>query len=125
MKSTPSLVHLSLGVCAFALVAIFAWPGSAADGSKASVGLTDNAQSLNSAIKFQPLALVTEAPPANAIAINDVDPITSEPIERDSPTTYYKGRIVAFCCENSPSANGGWERMSETEKDAFVARFVK
>jgi hypothetical protein len=77
-----------------------------------------------------------EKPPASAdtlpatalttaqVPINNVDPITGKPILPDSPRTLYKGYVIAFCCSQSPSANGGWERMSEVDKDAFVARFT-
>ncbi|MFQ5807570.1 MAG: hypothetical protein ACE5I3_14075 [Phycisphaerae bacterium] len=56
--------------------------------------------------------------------INTVDPMTGKPIGDNSPTTVYKGYVVAFCCKNSSAYKGGWARMSEVEKDAFVRRFV-
>lgn len=71
---------------------------------------------------------VTGLPPAPTgpqSPINNVDPVTNEPITARSPTIVYKGHVVAFCCRNSKGLNGGWERMSEAEKDAFVKRWIK
>ena len=71
---------------------------------------------------------VTGLPPAPAgpqPPINNVDPVTNEPITARSPTIVYKGQVIAFCCQNSKGLNGGWDRMSEAEKDAFVKRWLK
>jgi hypothetical protein len=57
--------------------------------------------------------------------VNKVDPLTGKSITATSPTTTYKGYIVAFCCAKSLSYNGGWNRMSESEKDAFVLSCLK
>ncbi|UCG32116.1 MAG: redoxin domain-containing protein [Phycisphaerales bacterium] len=64
-------------------------------------------------------------PAAVAVPINTVDPVTGKPIGPNSPTTLYKGHFIAFCCDKSPAARGGWDGMSEVDKDAFVARFVQ
>ncbi len=64
-------------------------------------------------------------PTSTLVSINNVDPSNGKRIGPDSPTILYKGNIIGFCCKSSPAANGGWQRMSEAEKDAFVARFVK
>ena len=71
---------------------------------------------------------ITGLPPAPTgpqSPINNVDPVTNEPITARSPTIVYKGQVIAFCCRNSKGLNGGWERMSEAEKDAFIKRWVK
>lgn len=65
------------------------------------------------------------APMGPQSPINNVDPVSGEPITPRSPTITYKGHVVAFCCRNSKGYNGGWERMSETEKDAFIRRWIK
>ena len=57
--------------------------------------------------------------------INDVDPLTGKSIGPDSPTLSYYEHVIGFCCVKSRGYTGGWDRMSEAEKDAFVARFVK
>ncbi|MCH7604166.1 MAG: hypothetical protein IIB54_15520 [Planctomycetes bacterium] len=62
---------------------------------------------------------------AKLTPINNVDPMTGKPIGPDQPTTFYKGYTIGFCCTKSEAYNGGWARMSEAEKDAFIARFVK
>jgi hypothetical protein len=53
--------------------------------------------------------------------INDVDPVSGKPVRAGSPTTIYKGYVIGFCCQESPPR---WERMSESDKDAFVRRFI-
>ncbi len=70
-------------------------------------------------------AILPPASPGIKIPINDVDPATGKPIEPSSPTLVYKGLTIAFCCDKSPGYNGGWARMSEAEKDAFVRRCLK
>ena len=60
-----------------------------------------------------------------AAPINNVDPLTGKAIGPNSPTVLYKGHTIAFCCVKSSGYTGGWERMGEAQKDAFVARFVK
>lgn len=65
------------------------------------------------------------APSDSTAPINNVDPMTNKPIGPKSPTVLYKGHTIAFCCANSSGYRGGWDRMSEAQKDAVVARFVK
>jgi hypothetical protein len=57
--------------------------------------------------------------------LNDVDPVTGKPITASSPTLTHKGYVIGFCCANSEGYKGGWNRMSEAQKDAFVRRYVK
>ncbi|MFH0980887.1 MAG: hypothetical protein V2A79_05040 [Planctomycetota bacterium] len=65
------------------------------------------------------------APPGTKAPINDMDPMTGKAVTAISPTVVYKGHVIAFCCDKSTGYNGGWEQMSEAEKDAFVQRYVK
>jgi hypothetical protein len=63
--------------------------------------------------------------PGTKVPINDTDPFTGKPIEPTSPTTNHKGYVVAFCCEKSAGYKGGWERLTESQKDALVRRFLE
>ncbi len=124
------LVRLALGACTLALVAIFAWPQPGLDaGISPPPSSQPEAQArdvgpLADGNLLQPTPILMPRRPTDAVAINDVDPATFKSVGPDSPTTYSKGYIIGFCCEKSPAANGGWEQMSEVDKDAFVARFV-
>ncbi len=71
-----------------------------------------------------PSALPELPPPTESTPrpLNDTDPLTGKPILPTSPTTTYKGYEIGFCCTDSAAYRGGWERMSETQKDAFVWR---
>lgn len=73
----------------------------------------------------QPAVTEMQPAPAGPPPINNVDPMSGEPITPKSPTVIYKGQVVAFCCRNSKAFNGGWQNMSEADKDAFVGRWVK
>ncbi len=57
--------------------------------------------------------------------INDADPVTGKALTPVSPTLTYKGYVIGFCCGESGGYRGGWDRMSEREKDAFVRRHLK
>ena len=65
------------------------------------------------------------ATPGTKEPINSADPMTAEEITSTSPTTLYKGYVVAFCCPRSPAYNGGWARMGKAEKDAFIRRCLE
>jgi hypothetical protein len=67
------------------------------------------------------------APPApgTRVPINDTDPFTGKPITASSPTLPYKGYEIGFCCTNSEGYRGAWNRMSESDKDAFVRSYLK
>jgi hypothetical protein len=56
--------------------------------------------------------------------VNNIDPATGEAVVYGCPVTMYKGHVIGFCCKNSPAFNGGWDAMSEAEKDAFLLRWV-
>jgi hypothetical protein len=58
------------------------------------------------------------------VPVNNVDPATGDPVVYGSPVTMYKGHVIGFCCENSPAFRGGWDAMSEVDKDAFLLRWV-
>jgi len=70
----------------------------------------------------QPPAIDAPVAKPKAKPINDVCPIMGEPIEEGAMTTEYKGHTIAYCC---PMCDAKWKKLSEGEKDAFVARFVK
>ena len=57
--------------------------------------------------------------------MNVVDRFTRKPIVATSPTVTYKGYVVAFCCSNSAGYVGGWNRLTEAEKDTYVRGFLK
>ena len=57
-----------------------------------------------------------------AMFVNDTCPIGGEAVEADGGSADYKGSTVGFCC---PGCKGGWEDMSEADKDAFVAKAKK
>lgn len=59
-------------------------------------------------------------PPGTRMAINATDPFTGKVISASSPTLDYKGYVIGFCCSGSEGWKGGWDRMSEADKDAFV-----
>lgn len=64
--------------------------------------------------------------PGTRTPINAVDLFTTKPTGYASPTKSYKGYTVAFCCANSGGYNGGgWDGLTEAEKDTFVRHFVK
>jgi hypothetical protein len=51
--------------------------------------------------------------------------VTGKPLTPSSPTLVYKGYAIGFCCAQSSGYTGGWERMSEKDKDAFVRKYLK
>lgn len=64
---------------------------------------------------------------ANAVsmgAVNTVCPVM--PTHKVNPNTtdyaMYNGHKIGFCCGG---CNNTWEKMSETEKQAFLAQYVK
>jgi len=63
--------------------------------------------------------------PGTRMPLNDTDPFTGKPIEPTSPTVTHKGYVIAFCCADSSGYKGGWARMSDSERDAVVRRYLK
>lgn len=63
-------------------------------------------------------------PPGTPVPVNDVDPVTGKPLTPDSPTLDYKGYAIGFCCDKSAGYRGEWNRMSESQKDAFVRKYL-
>ena len=63
--------------------------------------------------------------PSTRVPVNPVDRFTGKPITASSPTIPYKGYVVAFCCPHSTGYRGGWDRLSEAEKDTYVRGFLK
>jgi hypothetical protein len=76
--------------------------------------------------KTDPPRLGLDAPlPGTKAPVNNVDLFTGKPITYSSPTKMYKGYTVAFCCTNSAGYNGGWDGLTEAEKDTYVRSFLK
>jgi len=63
--------------------------------------------------------------PSTRVPVNQVDRFTGKLITASSPTIPYKGCVVAFCCPHSTGYRGGWDRLSEAEKDTYVREFFK
>lgn len=63
--------------------------------------------------------------PENKPPINKIDPVTGNAIEAFSPSLFYKGYKIAFCCDQSSGYTGGWDKLSEAKKDAFVQQCLK
>ena len=63
--------------------------------------------------------------PSTRVPVNQVDRFTGKLITASSPTIPYKGYVVAFCCPHSTGYRGGWDRLSEAEKDTYVREFFK
>jgi len=75
-----------------------------------------------------PGPVATDLPPpapGTKTPINDTDPVTGKPLTASSPALAYKGYVIGFCCASSAGYKGGWDRMSEKEKDAFVRKYLK
>lgn len=65
------------------------------------------------------------APEGVRVPVNSIDLFTSKPTGLASPKTTYKGYTIAFCCDKSSGYNGGWEHLTEAEKDTYVRSFLK
>lgn len=124
---TPIKLGLGLGVVAIGAVLI--WGSLRRDGDSSTLPRDDGSTTLTSTVgpaTAKPAVVgLPPAPPGTKTPINSVDPLTGKPITPSSPTTVYKGYVIAFCCAKSSGYNGGWARMGETEKDAFVRRCLE
>jgi len=63
--------------------------------------------------------------PSTRVPVNQVDRFTGKPIVASSPSVTYKGYVVAFCCQHSTGYRGGWDHLSEAEKDTYIRGFLK
>ena len=63
--------------------------------------------------------------PTTKVPVNTIDLFTGKPITFSSPKKMHKGYTVAFCCNNSAGYNGGWDSLTEAEKDTYVRSFLK
>ena len=124
---TPIKLGLGLGVVAIGAALI--WGSLRHDGGNSTLPRADSSTTLPSTVGPAPAKpAVVGLPPARPgtkAPINNVDPLTGKPITPSSPTTVHKGYVVAFCCKSSSAYKGGWARMSEAEKDAFVRRCLE
>jgi len=114
---TPVKLGLGLGVVAIGVALI--WGSLRPDGGTTLLSTVGSAAAKPVVVGLPP------APPGTKAPINSADPLTSKSISPSSPTTVYKGYVIAFCCEKSSGHNGAWASMSESEKDAFVRRCLK
>ncbi len=113
----PVMIGICVGVVAIGAAVIWRITRPDAGGPALAAGVP---------LKVTPAAAsLPPPPPGTPVPINTVDPMSAEPIKFNSPTTTHKGYVVAFCCEQSAAYKGGWERMSEAEKDAFVRRWLE
>jgi hypothetical protein len=115
----PVIIGIVLGAIAIGGAALW---GGLRDGGTGR----DTAASMSAPATVPPTAAsLPPASPGTRVPLNDVDPVTGKPITASSPTLTHKGYVIGFCCANSEGYKGGWNRMSEAQKDAFVRRYVK
>ena len=124
---TPIKLGLGLGVVAVGAALI--WGSLRQEAGNSTLPRDDGSTTLPSTVApttAKPVVVgLPPAPLGTKTPINNVDPVTGQPIKPTSPTTVYKGYVIAFCCTNSSGYKGDWARMSETEKDAFVRRYLE
>lgn len=60
--------------------------------------------------------------PGTRVPINDADPFSGKPVSPGGPTVSHQGYVIGFCCAES---NKPWGRLSETEKDTLVRKYLK
>jgi hypothetical protein len=53
-------------------------------------------------------------------AVNDVCPMSGQPVDPDAPPVQHDGKTVGFCCGGCVSP---WDKMTDAEKDAFLAAY--
>jgi len=136
-RLTPITVGIGLGVvllgAAVLLRPVLSGAGSNAltrgGGDVVSLGaVVGTTTSAPAGTPAPPKPVATGLPPpapGTRVPLNDVDPLTGKPITPSSPTTNYKGYVIGFCCDQSEGYRGAWARKSESEKDAFVRRYLK
>ena len=123
-RLTPIAVGIGLGVVVLGAAALL---GPALRGrDRATLPRAPLSTTLPGGVSITAgLSSLPPAPPGTRVPLNDVDPVTGKPIEAASPTITYKGYVIGFCCDQSSGYRGGWERMSQTQKDAFVRRYLR
>lgn len=61
-----------------------------------------------------------QAQPAKPV--NDRCPIKGEEVDLETPTRTWRGHLIGFCC---PGCDTKWDGKPDSEKDAFLAKYVK
>ena len=112
----PIAVAVAVGVGVVAVVVVWTMIGSG--------GSETDLPNLTGYGAAGPADCPPARPPSTGPPINDVDPATGKPVTTSSPTLVYKGHVIGFCCGSSGGYRGGWARMSEAKKDAFVSRYL-
>lgn len=126
---TPVRMGMALGVVVLGVALYVGLTGRSSNlPASTSSGNTRNAGTAGTAspeVTQLSMSSLPPAPPGTKSPINDTDPVSGKPITATSPTIAYEGYVVAFCCKDSAGYKGGWDRMTETDKDAFVRRWLK
>ena len=123
-RLTPLKVGIGLGVVLLGTAALLS-PVFRARNSAALPGApVGTTQPVSGAVTPAVTSLPPPAP-GTRVPLNDVDPVTGKPLTPSSPTTNYKGYAIGFCCDQSEGYRGAWARKSESEKDAFVRKYLK
>lgn len=60
--------------------------------------------------------------PQPAKPVNDLCPIRGEEVDVETPTRTWRGHVVGFCC---PGCDTKWDAKTDSEKDEFLAKYVK
>jgi len=123
-RLTPIKVGIGLGVVLLGTAALLSPLLRARDSAALPGAPVGTTQPVSRAVTPAVTSLPPPAPGAR-VPLNDVDPLTGKPITASSPTTNYKGYVIGFCCDQSEGYRGGWARMSESQKEAFVRRYLK
>jgi len=99
--------------------------GTLADTIGAAMEGTTNGSTLPLFATTPPTPGLAPPPPGTRVPVNPVDLFSGKPTNFASPTKTYKGYVVAFCCANSAGLNGGWDGLTEAEKDTYIRSFLK
>ncbi len=136
-RLTPIKLGIALGVVALGAAALLRPVLSGGGGNALTQGGSDVVSLGAAAGTTTAAAASTPAPPKPVASglpppapgtrspINDTDPVTGKPITPSSPTLNYKGYAIGFCCADSGGYKGEWARTSESQKDAFVRKYLK
>jgi len=121
---TPLKIGIGLGIIVLGGAALLRPAFRGRDGA-ARPGTAGGTTQPTSGVVTPVVASLPPPAPGTRVPLNDVDPVTGKPITPSSPTITYKGYVIAFCCADSEGYKGAWARMSESQKDAFVRRYLK